>query len=413
MNNQQDILVLRELASKYAEISAKPVQEERRRLWTAHNSLQPTRVPILLTFGMHNIWCREVFGDSAMECKDPFFREQERNLRQLLFHDTLGDDYILEPWLTLHASLKNKPENLWGVDAVTILPSEERAHHFSYKPVIRTWDQLNQLVIPHHLINERLSAENFERLSEAIGDIIAINFDRSPIFQSFFADISSQMAYLRGLEQMMVDMYDSPHELHQLAAFLRDGVLAAQAEGEQNGDWSLTSQENQQMCYCTELEKPRLNSGPRSRKELWCHISAQEFTLVSPAMHNEFLLQYQIPIAEKFGLVAYGCCENLTNKIELLRKIKNLRVIAITPTANVRRCADQIGQDYVFSWRPNPANMISCGFDEDQIGRLLRQGLDDAKGCRVHIHLKDVETVEGDLTRMPRWVQIARQAAND
>jgi len=71
-----------------------------------------------------------------------------------------------------------------------------------------------------------------------------------------------------------------------------------------------------------------------TRAQLWGYMAAQEFTAVSPAMHEEFLLRYQLPILKQFGLVAYGCCEDLTKKIDMLRQLKNLRDIAVTPVAN-------------------------------------------------------------------------------
>ena len=40
-----DIRVLRELAEQYAEVAQKPVQEERRELWRAHNRRQPDDSP--------------------------------------------------------------------------------------------------------------------------------------------------------------------------------------------------------------------------------------------------------------------------------------------------------------------------------------------------------------------------------
>lgn len=348
MNYEKDIKILRELTKRYAEVAEKPIQEERRRLWSDHNSLQPSCIPILATFGMWNIWCREIFGDHDMSCKDPFFREQERNLRMLLFHDTIGDDYIFEPWINLRATLLNQPESLWGPEVSVPVTDDIKAHHFTYKAAIVDWDDMQKLVKPHHIVDETTTNYNFERLYEAIGDIKEINLDRGPIFQTFHSDISTHLAFLRGLEQVMLDMHDSPRELHQLAAFLRDGIISAQDEAENKGDWSLTSQENQEFCYSNELETPKANSGCRLRKELWCHVAAQEFTSVSPIMHDEFLLQYQIPIVEKFSLVAYGCCEDLTKKINILRKINNLRIIAVSPFANIASCAEQIGQDYVF-----------------------------------------------------------------
>jgi hypothetical protein len=52
---------------------------------------------------MCNVWCREMFGDSQMKCQDPLLREQERRLRMDILHDSIGDDWILEPWLSLGA----------------------------------------------------------------------------------------------------------------------------------------------------------------------------------------------------------------------------------------------------------------------------------------------------------------------
>jgi hypothetical protein len=125
-------------------------------------------------------------------------------------------------------------------------------------------------------------------------------------------------------------------------------------------------------------------------------------------MHDEFMLQYQLPILKRFALTAYGCCEDLTTKIGILRQIPNLRIIGVAPRADLRKCAAQIGTDYVISWRPNPTNMVCSGFDEAQIRRIIREGLSICKGLHLHLHLKDIETVEGQPDRLARWARIVR-----
>ena len=80
------------------------------------------------------------------------------------------------------------------------------------------------------------------------------------------------------------------------------------------------------------------------------------------------------------------------------------------PLADLKKGCAQIGADYVVSWRPNPA-MVSSGFDAQQIRNTLRQGLKDSAGCHVEIMLKEMMTVEGDLSRLFRWTEIARQEA--
>ena len=92
----------------------------------------------------------------------------------------------------------------------------------------------------------------------------------------------------------------------------------------------------------------------------------------------------------------------------MLRQIPNLRRIAVTPVADVARCAEQIGEDYVFSWRPNPSEMICCGFDPDLVRKVIKSGMEAAKGCHVDITLKDVQTVQGKPENLARWVQVVR-----
>jgi hypothetical protein len=131
-----DLRILRDLARQYADVAAKPVQEQRRELWSDHNSLRPARVLVIATYGMWNVWCREVFGDAQMQCADPFYRQYERELRLALFHDTFGDDFILEPWINVGAVHKVDWNNLWGVALQKeSLEVEGGAWHFD--PVIR------------------------------------------------------------------------------------------------------------------------------------------------------------------------------------------------------------------------------------------------------------------------------------
>jgi hypothetical protein len=373
--------------------------------------LKPTRVPILATYGMWNVWCREVFSDARMECRDPFLRTHERELRMRIFqHEVVGDDTIQEPWLTLGASVKGGWGTLWGVEE-TMHGSGVEGGAKAFDPPLKSWDDMAKLRRTPHQIDEDATARNLETLSRAIGDILPVDVQRTPAHIGFMADISTSIAKLRGLEPLMMDMYDSPEALHRLLAFMRDGILRNNAEAEAAGHFTLTSGQNQAMPYAPELEPPRPNSGPRRRQDIWGFCAAQEFTLISPELHDEFLFRYQLPIYEPFGLVHYGCCEDLGQKIGMLRRLKNLRSIAVTPVANVRQCAEQIGADYVLSWRPNPTDMVCYGYDEGKIRRIIGEGLAACRGGYPHIHLKDVETVEGDVSRLARWVRLVRDVS--
>jgi len=179
------------------------------------------------------------------------------------------------------------------------------------------------------------------------------------------------------------------------------------------GDWTLTNNFNQAMTYANELPQPKANSGPVSRNKLWGFFAAQEFALISPEMHEEFMLNYQIPIMKNFGLVSYGCCEDLTKKIDMLRKVPNLRRIAVSPWADVGKCAEQIQRDYVLSWRPNPSNTICNDWNPAFIRQTVKEAMEASKGCNVDITLKDVQTIQGEPLRFKEWIKIVRDVSDN
>ncbi len=408
MTNNGDIQILRDLAKKYREISNKDIQNERRDLWRKHNSLERTRPLIYMRW----LAAWHETPESKLECEDPFYRQHENFLRQMIFQDTIGDDYIIEPWITQSASFITPPEGLWGL-RIRHIPSPEPGGAWKFDPPIKSLEDFSQMVEPHHVVNEEATARNVAKLQDAVGDILEVNVDRGPVYQVWHADLSTDLAHLRGLEQAMWDMADNPEWLHGLLSFMSNGVLTTHEEAEAAGDWHLCNHQNQAMSYAQELADPKANSESVKRDQLWCFVASQEMAQVSPAMHDEFMLRHQLPIMEKFGLAAYGCCEDLTHKIDMLRKVPNLRRIAVTPWADVRKCAEQIGQDYVFSWRPSPAEMICSGFDPDYIRKVVKDAMEASKGCHVDITLKDVQTVQHRPENLKEWVKIVREITDD
>lgn len=403
----QDIKLLRELAKEYAEISRKDEQEQRRRLWAAHNAFQDVRPLIYIR---HAAWLTEVVGDQLL-CEDGFYRKYEYFLRSAIFHDTLEDDYINEPWIALKAVYNTNGEDIWGLPVKRIHTEKKSVTKFIHP--LKDPEDFERMLVPSHEINWDKTNHEFDRLKDAIGDIIDVHIDTTPVLNGFFADLSTVFGRLRGFENMLWDMTDRPEWLHKVMAFMRDGVLKVQQEAEDAGHYTLLSNENQSMPYLEGLEYMKADDRPRKRNEIWGFMAAQEFAGVSPQMHDEFLLQYQIPIMEKYGAIAYGCCEDYTHKIDMLRKIKNLRRIAVSPFAQVEKCAEQIGKQYIASWRPSPSAMVSSGFDPSYIKKHITDNIRLFKKhhCRFDICLKDIETIQNQPYRIVEFTKIARSLA--
>ena len=395
--------VVRDLAKRYLEICNTPEQQELRRLWRAHNSLKPTR-PLVLCMPGDAYY---EIADTQLVCEDPLFRTQEFIIKRWLYQATLGDDTIFEPWIDEWA-VYVKPLDRWGVP-IQHHQSDMKGGAWQFDPPLKELSDIEKLVRPHHEIDEAATAEKMVRLRDAVGDVIEVKSVRAPYYRSFRGDISTDLAHLRGLEQVMEDMYDNPEWLHRLLAFMSGALLEMLTAGEEQGDWRLADSNNQAMPYAEELDDPGAHDNPVTCRQLWGYMASQELTLVSPAMFEEFMFEYQLPLLEKFGLVAYGCCEDLTRKIDVLRRCKNLRRIAVTPFADLRACAEQIGTDYVISWRPNPSIMVCNGWDPQRVREVIRDGLQICKGQHMDITLKDVQTVEQDPARLPAWVKIVKE----
>ena len=399
-----DVTILRDLAKQYMDVCACPVQDVRRNLWRSHNSLKKTRPPIYV-----RAFAWREMPQSECRCEDSFLRTYEDFFRRHLFWDSLDDDSVFEPWIMLQATRKCEG---WGLSGERRISDEPRGSYKIDYP-IKELSDIEKLRVPWHEIDEEETAEHLERLTDAVGDIMTIHVDRAPAYRVWMADLSTNLGSLRGIEHFMMDMLDHPEWLHRLVKFMSDGVLKAQGEAEAAGDWSLAAHQNQAMPYAEELKDPAAKGNGVKRDLLWCFTAAQEFTAVSPAMHEEFLLRYQLPIMKHFGLVAYGCCEDLTNKIDMLRQIPNLRRIAVSPFSNVAKCAEQMGQDYVLSYRPSPTDMVGYGFDERRIRSILKRDLEACRECHVDITLKDTETVENDTERVRNWVTVTREVIDE
>ena len=397
--------ILYDLGCRVMELAKSDTMEQRRALWRKHHSFKGDRPLIYLRAYAFD----ENFDRSVLRCSDPLLRTYEKQLHETLYRSTLGDDYIIEPWVTLSASYRMPNGYPWGVPAV-LGEKPQSGGAAAFSPVLTDTD-FSCMQASTYDIDEALTKERKEKLEEALAGSIPVFVSREGPYSMWNGDISTLLARLRGLEPLMWDLYDNPEWLHSLLAFMRDGILSAHVQAEKAGGFSLADHQNQCMPYALDMEDPDPTIQGVSRRRLWRFMASQEFTGCSPEMFWEFMLSYQVPIIEQFGMVAYGCCEDLTQKIGVLRSLKNLRRIAVSPFADAAKCAEQIGGDYVLSWRPNPSSACSYGVDEDFIRRELNTAADhfDRCGCVWDVTLKDLETTGSDPTAIVRWTKIVRE----
>lgn len=129
-------------------------------------------------------------------------------------------------------------------------------------------------------------------------------------------------------------------------------------------------------------------------------------------MHWEFALRHDLRWLSRWGLTYYGCCEPLSGKIHLLRRIPNLRKISMSPWNDFDRAVREIRGDYVFSFKPSPAIFAEEAWSPEKARAELERVLDKTCGlCHVEIIMKDISTVRYKPERLWDWARIAAEVA--
>ena len=88
--------VLRGLAARVAELAVRPIEAEKRALWTAHNDLDAAVRPLVF-IDPENGW-NEIVTQADLQCEHPLLRVWEMALRKEIFlGEGMRDDRVIEP----------------------------------------------------------------------------------------------------------------------------------------------------------------------------------------------------------------------------------------------------------------------------------------------------------------------------
>jgi hypothetical protein len=397
--------ILRDLAGRVAEVACLPIQERRRKQWKQHNSLASKQPMIWLS--PEGSW-RELVPETSLRCEGKNARQIEGQLRRTLYyHDHFCDDNLVEKtWIVRRAIVSTG----WGLEPQWHW-SREALGARAFKPVVHEPADLKKIRFPEIHEDTAQTGRQLAAAQDLFGDILDVQL-RGVLHVSFH--MMAQYTALRGLEQVMMDMIENPGWLHEAMALLTEGnrrLLQQYADQNLlslNNDW--TYQNSGGNGYTDELPAPGFDPKRVRPCDMWASAESQELAQVSPAMHEDFALRYERPLLEPFGLNGYGCCEDLSRKMDDVLKIKNIRRISISPFADVDRCAEKLGNKAIYSWKPHPSHLVGM-FDEDRVRAYIRHTLEvtRANGCVVEMILKDTHTCENHPERFDAWCRIARQ----
>ena len=389
--------IVRGLATEVAGFYHGEEQAYRLRLWRDVHSLRvPERPPVACHPGC---W-EELLPRADCVCQDQWLAGIEYQLRQALYKQWLGDDTVVEPfWVAKVVRLQG--EHQWGLPiGYTHSGTSRGAWHYVHP--IREESDLGKIVPPTYVLDEVATQEAFERTSELLGDILPVQLHgANPTPGAWLHGWATQLC---GVQELLIHMMDRPRWVHRLMSILRDGTLSILDQYEQQGIFTLN---NVGLFSCDDLPAPDFDGEHVRPVDLWGRGESQEFQGVGPAQYEEFLLNYQKPILERFGLSYYGCCEDLTNKIDLVLSIPNVRKFVCSPWTDLRTLVVATGDRYCIEWRQKATDVVFTP-GMGPIREHLRRGLTIARGTPLHITLQELETVDGRPERLREWAAAAK-----
>lgn len=407
--SQHDRSILRRLAEKIAEIAALPIHQEKAELWRRLNDLEKTR-PL--------VWINEVpwhemnvNDELTLRTEDEFCRQIETELRRTIYQwQHLPGDMIVEP--KFYSPLVIQDTGFGIREETDVVKFDENNNIISqdYHPQIQTEQDVEKIKNPIMSLDEEATERNFQLLNDLFGDILPI--EKRGMIRSWFAPWD-QLVMWYGVEEALTDLVLRPELVHLAMDRLLEAHLARLDQhvalnllSFSKGNFRVGSGG---LGYTRELPKPNFNPYRVRTMDQWGFATAQIFCDVSPDMHEEFALAYERRWLERFGLNYYGCCEPLHNKIHILKSIPNLRKISMSPWIDVEKAVENMGDNYVFSYKPNPAMVATVEWNPDLARKNLEDVLEKARGCHVEIVLKDISTVRYEPQRLWEWEKLAME----
>jgi len=399
--------ILRRLGENQARIAALPIQKEKAELWRRLNDLEPVR-PL--------VWINEVpwhemdiDGELTLQTHDPWAQKIETELRRLIYQwNHFPADMVVSSFIACPLEIQSSGIGL-NEDADIVLTDPDNdiiSRH--YHPQIVNPEDIEKIIMPVVTCDWGKTDENFSRMNTIFGDILPIH--KVGKRGTWFAPWDDLVTWW-GVEALMIDFIKRPDMVNTAISRLMDARL-----------YELDQWDNLKL-LSTNANNTRIGSGGYGYisgmlshdndsenlhpQDMWGSATAQIFGSVSPKMHWEFALCHELRWLERWGFTYYGCCEPLDRKVDILRRIPNLRKVSMSPWVDLDRAIYAIGNDYILSRKPSPAIMAEDTWRPEQARLDINEFLVKAKGCPIEIIMKDISTVRYQPERLWEWEKLA------
>jgi hypothetical protein len=405
----EDVSIIRELAGRLKEIAELPVHEEKRGLWRKLNACKPVRPMVMID---QVCWNEMNIDDQmVMRCKDEECRGYEWHLRRMLFQwKYFPVDMVVDPFILVAKAIGNTGFGVTVKEEIAVTDPTSGVVGHKFENLFQTDADLEKIRMPEISHDSEETERRLAVAHELFDGLLEVRFLGADPYLSLWDPLATWM----GVEGALYTVVDRPDFMHRLLARMTDGYMGMLDQLEEQGLLC----EPQALIHCTgawtdELPAPGYDPQKPRTKDLWMFGLAQMLSTVSPDMFKEFEVDYTARICERFGLVYYGCCDPLDGKMAEVRMLPNVRKVSMSPWADAERGAAEIGGEFVYSCKPNPALLAMDRFHPDQVRAELTKTREacEKHGCPLEYILKDISTVGYEPERLFEWARIAMAVA--
>ncbi|HOV94608.1 MAG TPA: hypothetical protein PLT87_06995 [Spirochaetales bacterium] len=402
-NKEKD--VLRRLTDEIAGIAALPVHKEKAVLWRKLNDLEPERPMVWINeIPWHEM---NVNDELTLQCQDPWARDLETKLRRAIYQwKHMPADMVINPWIECPLAIHSTDFGI--VEDVEIARTDPNndiySRHFNIQ--IREPEDIEKIHLPKVTHYEKTTEVTFETMKELFSDVIEVR--KVGQTHIWFTPWDYLIRWW-GIEEAMIDLVMRPEMVHDAVDRMVDAWMVELDQFEEQNLLSLDCNNTRigsgGYGYVSDLPGEDFNPERVKPKNMWGCSNAQIFSSVSPEMHWEFAIQHDMRWLSRWGLVYYGCCEPLDKKIDILRRIPNLRKISVSPWNNLPLILSEIGSNYVASIKPNPACFLDSNWEPEVVYKELQDKVQCAASNKTpaEIIMKDISTVQYHPERLWQW----------
>lgn len=411
--NNEDRMILRELAKKQLELANEPINQERKKIWYKHNALQ-WDIP-LVHLDAWSLYHEIV--DPKLKCEGEFARLVERELyKNFINQDWFDDDRVTPDRFGWNYDtgfkafdLDTKQEFVTGKQE-----NEDSGLGMHFVPVMEDLEEEFDSLKPSTFwVDKETSRKKVDTIAEAFGDILPVYMK----MDCLYAVPTQMIVHLMGMENMMLNLAQCPDEYKAMMDRLGDDFVAyfRMLEKEKmilpTAEYEWIGQAT--FGYIHELPNTKEVDGrPLTTKDVWGFMDSQETLCISPEMFEELIFPCYEKIGNEFGLLSYGCCEPVDRVWEsCISKFKNLRKVSISPWADEDYMGECLrGSNVIYHRKPSATFLgVSGPLDEEAFREHIRKSLIAARGCKMEITQRDVYTLDHNPDKGRRFVEIIRQ----